>query len=165
MKTNRVPPTPRAGFSGCVSPFLSVPPCLRAFPMVLGVLQFDLHIRGAESIKDKRRVVNSVRDRLHREHQVSVAEVAGQDNMAVARMGLACITPDGKRAGEVLDAISKKLRGLLDAELGACSRKVLQFKDLPESDEGGPDADEIASELLRYFDSPEGGPNKGDLNP
>lgn len=133
--------------------------------MVLGLLQFELLIRGAESLKDKRRVVNSVKDRLHREHQVSVAEVAGHDNMASARLGLACVATDGKRAGEVLDHITEKLRGLLDAELGNCSRKVLQFKDLPESEEAGPDADAIAGELLRYFDSPDDAPDKGDISP
>ena len=133
--------------------------------MILGILQFELLIRGAESLKDKRRVVNSVKDRLHREHQVSVAEVAGQDNMSVARIGLACVTTDGKRAADVLDAITEKLRGLLDAELAGCTRKVLQFKDLPESEEAGPDADAIAGELLRYFDSPDVAPDKGDLEP
>jgi uncharacterized protein YlxP (DUF503 family) len=121
--------------------------------MVLGLLQFDLHIRGAESLKDKRRVVNSIKDRLHREHQVSVAEVARQDNMSVASMGAACIAPDGRRAAEVLDHITEKLRGLLDAELGACERKIIQFKDLPESEEAGPDPDEIAAELLAYFET------------
>lgn len=133
--------------------------------MILGLLQFELHIRGAESIKDKRRVVNSVKDRLHREHQVSVAEVAGQGNMSVARLGLACVTTDGRRAGEILDAITEKLRGLLDAELASSNRKVLQFKDLPESEEAGPDADEIAGELLRYFDSPDEAPNKEGIDP
>jgi uncharacterized protein YlxP (DUF503 family) len=133
--------------------------------MILGVLQLELHIRGAESIKDKRRVVNSVKDKLHREHQVSVAEVASQDNMSVARLGVALVATDGRRAGEVLDAIMEKMRGLLEAELASSTRKVLQFKDLPESEEAGPDADEIAGELLRYFDSPDDAPDKGDLNP
>jgi uncharacterized protein len=125
--------------------------------MVLGLLKFELHIRGSESLKDKRRVVNSVKDRLHREHQVSVAEVSRLDNMNIASMGLACIAGDGRRAAEVLDHISEKLRALLDAELGVCTRKIIQFKDLPESDEdeGGPDADAIAEELLRHFDTPD----------
>ncbi len=128
--------------------------------MVIALLQFDLHIRGSESLKDKRRVVNSVKDRLHREHQVSVAEVSRQDNMAIASMGLAGIATDGKRAAEVLDHITEKLRGLLDAELGQCHRKIIQFKDLPDTDEAGPDADAIASELLRYFDSSDAPPDE-----
>jgi len=135
--------------------------------MVLGLLKFELHIRGSESLKDKRRVVNSVKDRLHREHQVSVAEVARQDNLSIASMGLACIAGDGKRAGEVLDHITEKLRALLDAELGVCARKIIQFKDLPESDEdeGGPDADAIAQELLRHFDTPDHRDHQPDKGP
>lgn len=132
--------------------------------MILALLQFDLHIRGSESLKDKRRVVNSLKDRLHREHMVSIAEVSHQDNMSRATMGLAAVATDGKRAGEVLDHISEKLRALLDAELGQCERKIIQFKDLPESDEAGPDADAIAGELLRYFDSPSPPPEE-DLQP
>ena len=131
------------------------------FSLVIGILQFDLRIRGSESLKDKRRVVNSVKDRLHREHQVSIAEVAHQDNLGIASLGLALVATDGRRAGEVLDHIAEKLRGLLDAELGQCSRKIIQFKDLPESDEdeGGPDADAIAQELLRHFDTPDEPPH------
>ena len=128
--------------------------------MVVGLLQFELLIRGSESLKDKRRVVNSVKDRLHREHQVSVAEVARQDNMGVASMGVGLIAQDGKRAAEVLDHIMEKLRGLLDAELGETSRKIIQFKDLPDEDEAGPDTQAIAEELLRHFDSPDGPPRE-----
>ncbi len=45
-------------------------------PVFVGILQFELLIRQRRSLKDKRRVVRSVRDRLHREHLVSVAETA-----------------------------------------------------------------------------------------
>jgi uncharacterized protein YlxP (DUF503 family) len=93
--------------------------------MVIGILQFELLIHDAESLKDKRRVVNSVKDRLHREHMVAVAEVAAQDALGVAVLGLACVAPDGKRAAEVLDHVSAKLRMLTGAELGDCRREIL----------------------------------------
>src|SRR4051812_27476727 len=94
--------------------------------MVVGILQFELLIHGAESLKDKRRVVLSVKDKLHREHQVSVAEVGLQDVMSAARLGLALVGSDGKHVGQVLDQITAKLRKLTDAELGDVSREVLQ---------------------------------------
>jgi uncharacterized protein YlxP (DUF503 family) len=93
--------------------------------MVIGILQFELLIHGAESLKDKRRVVMSVKDRLHREHQVSVAEVGLLDKLNVARLGLAMVASDGKHVGQTLDKITAKLRALGDAELGAVSREVL----------------------------------------
>ncbi len=93
--------------------------------MVIGILQFELFIHGAESLKDKRRVVSSVKDKLHREHQVSVAEVALQDRMDVAHLGLAIVGNDGKHIGQQLDRITLRLRAITDAELGDVSREVL----------------------------------------
>jgi uncharacterized protein YlxP (DUF503 family) len=93
--------------------------------MVIGILQFELLIRGAGSLKDKRRVVSSLKDRLHREHLVSIAEVALQDNMTVARLALALVGSDGKHVGQTLDRITAKLRALHDAELSSISREVL----------------------------------------
>ena len=43
--------------------------------MFIGVLQMELSIPGAQSLKDKRRVIKSVKDRLSARHNVSVAEV------------------------------------------------------------------------------------------
>jgi len=93
--------------------------------VVVGVLQFELRIPWAESLKDKRRVVRSLKDRLHREHQVSVAEVAALDEAGIAVLGLASVGTDGHRVGEVLDAVSAKLRAMTDAELGATRREII----------------------------------------
>jgi uncharacterized protein YlxP (DUF503 family) len=129
--------------------------------MVVGILQFELLIHGAESIKDKRRVVSSVKDRLHREHQVSVAEVAFQDDMRTARLGLALVGTDGKYVGQTLDRITAKLRSLTDAELGDVSREVLHDpKGDPEAPGALPEADpglddEMRHEAQRLLDSGE----------
>lgn len=93
--------------------------------MVIGVLQFELLFHDAQSLKDKRRVIRSLRDRLHREHLVSVSEVGANDKLNVALMGVAVVAPDGRRAGHVLDAIEDKLRKLTDAELGDITRELL----------------------------------------
>ena len=121
--------------------------------MVIGILQFELVIRGSESLKDKRRVVRSVKDRLHREHMVSVAEVAGHELLNAAVMGLACVGTDGARVGEVLDHITEKLRELGDAELGNVSRQIVRAGDLSATGEhGGIDESALANEMLRHFD-------------
>jgi uncharacterized protein len=121
--------------------------------MVIGLLQFELVIHGSESLKDKRRVVRSVKDRLHREHMVAVAEVASQEVLNLAVMGLACVGSDGARLGEVLDRITGKLRALGDAELGSVSRQILGAHDLETSGEhGGIDEAALADEMLKRFE-------------
>lgn len=102
------------------------------FPaMFVGILQFELLIPGVESIKDKRRVVKSVKDRLHREHLVSVAEVGALEDHTLAMMGLAVVSGTPSHASEVLDRITAKLRGLGDAELGSTFREILGGRSGP----------------------------------
>ncbi|MGP1345339.1 MAG: DUF503 domain-containing protein [Phycisphaerales bacterium] len=94
--------------------------------MVIAVLQFELLIPQSQSLKDKRRVVKSVKDRLHREHLVSVAEVAALDVLTVAVMGLSLVSRDARHAAQVLDRIESKLRTLRDAELGDTTRELIR---------------------------------------
>jgi uncharacterized protein len=122
--------------------------------MVIGILQFELFIRGGESLKDKRRVVQSVKDRLHREHLVSIAEVAAHDTLNRAVLALACVGGDGARVGEVLDHVTTKLRTFPGAELGDCDRQLIRGTDIKEPPAGGLDDSGLANELLARFQQP-----------
>ncbi len=77
--------------------------------MVVGILQIELAIEWAGSLKDKRRVVNSLKDRLHREHQVSVAEVEALDEPRRAIIGITLAANSVPRAQSVLDRLLEKL--------------------------------------------------------
>ena len=46
--------------------------------MRIGVIQIELSIPGAMSLKDKRRVVRRMKDRIAQKFNVSVAEVGGR---------------------------------------------------------------------------------------
>lgn len=78
--------------------------------MVIGVLQIELAIDGATSLKDKRSVVRSLKDRLHREHQVSVAEVATLDNVATATLGITLASNEVAHAQRTLDGLLNKVQ-------------------------------------------------------
>lgn len=128
--------------------------------MVIGILQFELFIHDSSSLKDKRRVVRSVKDRLHREHMVAVAEVEALDKLNVAVMAVACVGREGSRVGEVLDAVSNKLRALHDAELGDVSRQIIHGSQIAAESEEETEAqsrreDELGREMLEYFEAEE----------
>jgi len=93
--------------------------------MLIGVLQFELLIRGAESLKDKRRVIRSLKDRLHREHLVSIAEVDAQNRLNVAILACAVVSASAEQANKTLDKIVSKLRRMTDAEVGATAREIV----------------------------------------
>lgn len=125
--------------------------------MVIGTLQFELLIHDVQSIKDKRRVVKSLKDRLHREHMVSVAEVGDADDPRRAVMCLALVGKDGAVVGQVLDRISAKLRSLHDAETGECRREVLHGTAIggtavePDALDASRDDADLRDELLAHY--------------
>ena len=130
--------------------------------MVIGLLQFELLIHDSESLKDKRRVVRSLKDRLHREHMVSVAEVGALDKLNIAMLAVACVGREGARVGEVLDAITNKLRTLHDAEVGDVSRQIIHGSQIPEEspedalareEAEGRSNEALRREMLEYFDT------------
>jgi len=98
----------------------------------VGLLQFEMVVHGSNSLKDKRRVVRSVKDRLHREHLVSVAEIAGLDHHRLAIMGLAFVSNSEAYVHSVLDAILEKLRRWNGATLGDYVRDVIRGDQPPE---------------------------------
>lgn len=62
--------------------------------MHVAVLRIDLHLPHAQSLKDKRMAVRSVRDRLRKRFNVSVAELDHQELWQRAEIGVASIGPD-----------------------------------------------------------------------
>ena len=62
--------------------------------MVIGVLQLEIGIGEAMSLKDKRRVVKSLKDRIAHAHNVSIAEVGALDEHRRSIIGMAMVSND-----------------------------------------------------------------------
>ena len=62
----------------------------------VGVLHLELMVGDAMTLKDKRRVIKSFKDRLRVRHNVSVAEVAFLDNCRRASLAVAMVGNDGR---------------------------------------------------------------------
>ena len=60
--------------------------------MILGALRVRLIIRHAKSLKDKRQVVLSIKDKLRNSFNVSVAEIEEQDARQMAVLGIAMVS-------------------------------------------------------------------------
>jgi uncharacterized protein YlxP (DUF503 family) len=70
--------------------------------MVVASLTWELSLPGCSSLKEKRSVIRSLRDRLRDKFNVSVAETALQDVHERAEITIALVASDGKLAESVL---------------------------------------------------------------
>jgi uncharacterized protein len=79
--------------------------------VVVAVRSWELVLAGCHSLKDKRRIVKSLKDRLHHQFNVSAAEVDHQDAWQRAALGCAVVTTDRRHAEEVLGACDRLIAG------------------------------------------------------
>ena len=81
--------------------------------MFIGLLQMEIHFPGAQSLKDKRRCLRSIKDTLRR-HNVSIAEVDGQDLWQRSRLGLVMVSNDRS----LIEKVFCNSRGLVESHPG-----------------------------------------------
>ncbi|MGD0675240.1 MAG: DUF503 domain-containing protein [Polyangiaceae bacterium] len=74
--------------------------------MFVGVLRLTFHIPHARSLKDKRRVVQRLRDRVRSRFDVSIAEVEAQDLHQRAVFGVCVVSGDAAVCDSVLEQVA-----------------------------------------------------------
>lgn len=78
--------------------------------MIVGVLRVELAIYEALSLKDKRRVVKGLKDRLAHKFNVSVSEVDALDARQRAVLGIAMVSNEARFVQSCLDKVVDYIR-------------------------------------------------------
>jgi len=73
--------------------------------LVVGVLQIELSIPSADSLKAKRRVLHSLKDRIRRHFNASVAEVDKNDQWRSTVLAVVVASNDKRFANSVLSEV------------------------------------------------------------
>ena len=85
--------------------------------MTIGVLQLEISITDAMSLKDKRRVVKSIKDRIAHAHNVSIAEVGALDEHRRSILGVAMVAKDAKYVQGALSKLVDFVRSVPQVDL------------------------------------------------
>ncbi|MFH1406640.1 MAG: DUF503 domain-containing protein [Candidatus Omnitrophota bacterium] len=93
--------------------------------MTVGVLKIELFISQSSSLKEKRMVLRSIKDRIKNKFNVSIAEVDAHDKWQRATLGIACVGSDKKYVDGVFCAIRDLLDGCHAAELIASEMELI----------------------------------------
>jgi uncharacterized protein YlxP (DUF503 family) len=102
--------------------------------MTVGTLIIQIPLPGIGSLKDKRRIVKSLTERLQSRFNISIAEIAAQDSHRIAVIGLAAVANDGafvqRQFDTVLDFVRNDNRivvGRIDREMFTCDFDMPQL--------------------------------------
>jgi uncharacterized protein len=84
---------------------------------VIGVLTLELRLENSHSLKDKRNVVASLKNRLRNKFNVAVAEIDSQDLWQRATVAAVTVSSSHVFAEKVLRSVEDEAAALLGAEL------------------------------------------------
>jgi uncharacterized protein YlxP (DUF503 family) len=73
--------------------------------MIVACLRVRLHLPGCTSLKQKRFVLRSLKDRLRGKFNVAVCEYGSQDKWQMTDLGIVTVTTDTRGADRALQAL------------------------------------------------------------
>jgi uncharacterized protein YlxP (DUF503 family) len=91
--------------------------------MVVGLLSVELFIPHAQSLKDKRMVIRSIKDRV-KKFNVAVAEVEHQNVWQRAGLGIVAISTTTEHVDKELAAVTDEIERV---EPGLITRTEIEF--------------------------------------
>jgi uncharacterized protein YlxP (DUF503 family) len=96
--------------------------------LIVAVLRISLRIPGSRSLKDRRRVVASVRDRAQARHHVAFAEVGHLEAHDRAVVAAVVVGNDARQLRARLDALRADVESTADAILLDAAVEIIPVK-------------------------------------
>lgn len=97
--------------------------------MFVGVARLVIQIPGARSLKDRRQVIKSFKERARARLPLSIAEVGDVERLQVATLGVSVVARDAAYCESVLSQLRDLANGLPDGVLADMKSEVSSFGD------------------------------------
>ena len=85
--------------------------------MFVGIVRIELHVPAATSLKEKRSVVRSLKERIRSRVHAAVAEVDHQDLWQRAALGVAVVSGERRQVDEMIQSVRNLVESTHAAEL------------------------------------------------
>jgi uncharacterized protein YlxP (DUF503 family) len=89
------------------------------------LLTLEIYIPDARSLKDKRQVLRSLKDRLRRQFNIAIAELDHQETWQRALVGVVTISADTRHLEDSLEKVANESERLLGRDLVGSTVEVL----------------------------------------
>lgn len=93
--------------------------------MPIGLLTLEIHIPDARSLKDKRQVLRSLKDRLRGRFNVAIAELDHQDTWQRSQVGIVSLSNDEAHLEQSLQAVFDEAERLLGRDLIGHEQEII----------------------------------------
>lgn len=77
--------------------------------MIIGICRIEMFLPNLQSLKEKRRVLKSLIQRLRQKYNISIAEVENQDKWQRTTLAVVCVSTSSRFVNKVIEQILKEI--------------------------------------------------------
>lgn len=92
--------------------------------MQIGCLKVEFYLHGVFSLKEKRNIANSIKQKLKNKFNISVAEVESQDSLTRLVLGIVTVGNDGRVIQTALNKVLNFLERITSEEITDTSIEI-----------------------------------------
>ncbi|MGI6124659.1 MAG: DUF503 domain-containing protein [Acetivibrionales bacterium] len=95
--------------------------------MFIGVLSVRLYLSEPQSLKDKRRIVKSLIEKLKNKFNVAVAETGDLDSWNNSRLGIVCASNEAAHADSMLATVVNFIESRGTADITSIQTEIIPY--------------------------------------
>lgn len=96
--------------------------------MNVGYGQIKFYLHGNRSLKGKRKIVKSMRDRVKNKFNVSISEIGDQDEWQSLKIGIAAVSSDSQYLDGLMTQVVDFIDNLHLAEMIDCNIEFMKMR-------------------------------------
>lgn len=95
--------------------------------MFIGVVQIRLYLSEPQSLKDKRRIIRSLTDRIKNKFNLAVAETEYMDSWNNSELGIVCVSNEASHAHSMLSRAVQFVESHPTVEVTFLQTEIIPF--------------------------------------
>jgi len=92
--------------------------------MLVGILKLKFRLHAVFSLKEKRKIAQSIKQKLKNKYNLSIAEIGAQDSLDFLELGIAVVSNSSQQVESMLNKIQDSAQAMTSEELIAISSEV-----------------------------------------
>lgn len=85
--------------------------------MIIGVLKIKLRLHGLTSLKEKRKIAHSLKQKLKNKYNIAIAEVENQDSIDFLTIGITTLSNELRQTESILSKVQNSLEAITSEEI------------------------------------------------
>ena len=92
--------------------------------MCIGVLSLEIRLHAVHSLKEKRKLSNSIRQKIRNKFNVSVAEIDNMDDKTMLNLAISMVCNEQKRIDSTLSKALATVEAMTDQEIAGVNTEI-----------------------------------------